>query len=554
MRKPVAVVLTALVAASLSAQQPPLVTQQQPLVESIEVRVASIDVVVRDRSGHQIVGLTKDDFELYQDDVLQPLTNFYEIRRGEEAGGAQPPVELRQRRTLFFFDCASLTPTRKRNVMESIRRYIETMRPEDRAMIVAWRMGLHVVTPFTNDRAVLQKGLEDIARIGPAGEGSDRAAANLRRQVDDLVETVIREENETRPLLTWEEAYAQSNEMVKRYAIQLEAQQGKLLDAITQASEAMAGTEGKRVLVFVGQTLAGRPGSELYRYINKLMAPHLNRNEVTELDLEMENTGPTTDNILATARAVAANGVTLYAISAAIADGNVSSESKTVIDSAYMFVRDANTASALQSLASTTGGVAISHTDNFDLAFDTIDRDLSSYYSLGYKPTPGGHHIVVKPKNKAYVVRTRDTFVSKSTDDQMTDRVVSNLYVDPTRNEWPIALRVGHPQSEGKGFLVPVQVVIPSTITLLPQSDGNLAGSFTLYFAAATADGATSPVLRRPQTFSIVPTAEQTMRAKPMTFTTALRMKPGESTLSVAIVDQYSGQSGFARTTVAVHE
>jgi hypothetical protein len=140
--------------------------------------------------------------------------------------------------------------------------------------------------------------------------------------------------------------------------------------------------------------------------------------------------------------------------------------------------------------------------------------------------------------------------VSKSTDDQMTDKVVANLYVDPARNEWPIELRIGKPQSDGRGFLVPVQVIIPSTITLLPQNDGQLTGAFTIYFAAGTADGGTSPVLRRPESLTIPTAAEKNVRAKPMTFNTALRMKPGANTLSVAIIDQLSGSAGFARTTV----
>src|SRR5206468_10786339 len=37
---------------------------QGKLVESVEVRVVNVDVVVTDRDGNRIDGLTKDDFEL----------------------------------------------------------------------------------------------------------------------------------------------------------------------------------------------------------------------------------------------------------------------------------------------------------------------------------------------------------------------------------------------------------------------------------------------------------------------------------------------------------
>src|SRR5262245_21318252 len=96
---------------------------QEKLVESIEVRVANIDVVVRDRAGKPILGLTKDDFELYENGVKQTITNLYEVRRDTESGQTAEaadapavPVEVRQRRLLLFVDSASLLPARKKLV------------------------------------------------------------------------------------------------------------------------------------------------------------------------------------------------------------------------------------------------------------------------------------------------------------------------------------------------------------------------------------------------------------------------------------------------------
>ena len=88
-----------------------------------------------------------------------------------------------------------------------------------------------------------------------------------------------------------------------------------------------------------------------------------------------------------------------------------------------------------------------------------------------------------------------------------------------------------------------------ASITLLPQEQ-NLAGAFTLYFVVGTGDGLTSEVMRRPRELRIPASAEPLVRAKPMTFSTAIRVNGGEGTLSVAIVDQVSGATGYARTKV----
>src|SRR6476620_11665513 len=60
----------------------PLQTQM-PVIESIEVRVVNVDVVVTDRDGKPVTGLTKEDFEILEDKRPQKITNFYEVRGGE---------------------------------------------------------------------------------------------------------------------------------------------------------------------------------------------------------------------------------------------------------------------------------------------------------------------------------------------------------------------------------------------------------------------------------------------------------------------------------------
>ena len=46
--------------------------------ETIEVRVTNIDVVVTDKSGKRVMGLTRDEFEVFENGRAQALTNFYE--------------------------------------------------------------------------------------------------------------------------------------------------------------------------------------------------------------------------------------------------------------------------------------------------------------------------------------------------------------------------------------------------------------------------------------------------------------------------------------------
>ena len=56
--------------------------EQKPPVpsigETIEVSLVNLDVFVTDKTGQRVHGLTKDDFEILENGVRQPVTNFAE--------------------------------------------------------------------------------------------------------------------------------------------------------------------------------------------------------------------------------------------------------------------------------------------------------------------------------------------------------------------------------------------------------------------------------------------------------------------------------------------
>ena len=538
-----------LVAALASLVAMPLFSQLPKLVESVEVRVVNVDVVVRDRQGKPVRGLRKEDFELYQDGVPQTITNIYEVEREAAAPDTDQnvPAEIRRRKVLLFVDSSSLEPSRKHEVLTSAERFINNrMRPDDQTMIVSWRLGLRIVTPFTSDKVVLHRGIDQLRNAAPAGESQQTAVMRVKHDIQDLVTNA--QEN----VLSWTEAYNRAISLVNRHSSELIIQQGPQLEALEQMVETMGGLEGKKVVVYIGAGLPDRPGAELYQFAFDQFAQYMNRTNPFDLQALNGVMGNRMHSeVEQVARRAAGYGVTMYAIDAAHTDSEFHSENKGAFESSERYSRDANTVTALKTLAEVTGGIAVANTSNFDFAFDTVEHDLDSYYSLGYKPTEEGtHRITVKMKNRAWHVRARSAFTMKSADDQMSDRAVANLYIDNLSSGWPISVRTGIPKRDGKAYIVPVEVIIPSTITLLPQED-KLVGGLVLYFVVGSGNGAMSPVIRHPQPVNIPAAVETKARAKPMMYRTALRINPGESILSVAIIDQISGTTGFARTKIA---
>ena len=548
-RRAFAVALVLAMSASLAAPQ-------QTLVESIEVRVANVDVVVRDKAGNPVTGLTRDDFEIYEDGTKQPVTNLYEVRRntgvvaparaGEtpSAESLTAPVEQRPRKLILFVDSFSLQPSRKGPILAALEKFVDRqMGPEDQAMLISWRLRVNVIAPFTSDKAVVKGGIATLARTV---RGPDEVS-KLKSDIQELIRIALSGSR----MMSMADAHAQALQLVDAYAASLASREEQLLNDLGRMSSALAGVEGKKVIVFAGESLPEHPGAELYRYVNLQFAQYMNRSNTLDLQAVTGLIGNRIQQSIAkVASQAGAYGVTIYTIDPADMNNDFSAESDTAPDSAEAVTRYANTSAALQTMASITGGVAIANTSNFDLAFDTISRDLDSYYSLGYKPRdkgPSTRRIVVKTKNRAYTVRTPETFILRSTEDQMKDRTIANLYTD-VPSAWPVAIRTAPPKQDGRGiYAIPVQVVMASTLTLLPEGK-NLVGGFVLYFTVGSVEGGPSEVMRRPETLRIPATAEAAVRAKPMTFTTTIRVKQGESMLSVGVIDQTSATTGFARS------
>src|SRR6266566_3219714 len=85
--------INALNAGPLAAQQKnPQAAELPKLTENIDVRVIGIDVVVTDKKGNPVTGLSKDDFQIFENGIEKPISNFYEIEGKTAAQAVTVPA------------------------------------------------------------------------------------------------------------------------------------------------------------------------------------------------------------------------------------------------------------------------------------------------------------------------------------------------------------------------------------------------------------------------------------------------------------------------------
>ena len=259
------------------------------------------------------------------------------------------------------------------------------------------------------------------------------------------------------------------------------------------------------------------------------------------------------------AAAANANSVTIYTIDPTeTMKGYIrSTESVDDMVSTTEFFDTTGTANSLGALAQATGGVGITRNITFDRALDVVARDLDGYYSLGYHPAEqtksGARSIAVRSLKSGLHVRARHSFVAKTPEDNMKDRVIANIFHGAVQSEWPVTLELADPVPNARDtWRVPITVSMPSTLTMLPQGE-EVIGGFTIYFAVGDDNGAMSAVAHRAQQVRIPAAAERSLRAKPLTVKAEIVVQSGQHILSVGVVDDIGNVSGFARSKVTTH-
>ena len=523
---------------------------QEKLAESIDVRVVNVDVVVTDRDGRPVTGLTAKDFEIVEDKRPQSITNFYEVRAGAPAseGVEDAPAAPKPRHFILFIDNRAMHPVLRKHVTGELRKFIDAqMQPQDQAAVISWNRVLNIAAPLTRDRAVLHAALEKVAETGsPSAARSDFARVQYKCNQNLQLARSGR--------MPFKVAYDDCIGEAGIEAQRLMLFSRMILSALDVAMSTVAGVEGKKILVMAGTELPVKPGLDMYQWANALFTPYLRGFDAPIAQPSFDDERAQRELLDKLGRSANAHGVTLYMISALMPGDGFSATTPTgVIDGGAEFLRSGNTEISHETLARLTGGVA-APVSRLKPMFDTIATDLGSYYSLGYRPSGdvrGDRPITVRTRNRAYVVRSRQTYAPKTFDDQMADRVVANIFTPARDSDWNVQVRTGTPQLLEKGkYSVPVEIVAPATVTLLPQG-GHLAGGFTVFVAVGNEQGALSTTFHQANAIRITPAEESGFRREPLVFSASLTLREGTNLLSVGVLDQVSNAMGFARTTVA---
>lgn len=542
--------LTLMLTLAVAAQDAPR------LGETIDVSIVNVDVVVTDRQGNRVRGLSRDDFEVYENGVLQPISNFSEFAAAPEAGrvGVEPgapvtaEVAPREKRTaMIFFEKMRLPMFSVDPLMAELKSTVRGMLgPGDEVSLVVWSRygGVAHIEP-TSDLALFEAALDAVAKAAK-GAQIDLTSA-LREEsilIRDFEAGIAGMDNATGlPGAAGVSHISASgalpmmmafNEMKVRTA------------AINAAINSMGGIEGRKVLLLAARRLGEVAGAE-FAYITG----------ASFLTPDLKNRFGTQSLIRSIIDNANASRVTIYPIypiglGRQMPDASVG---YTFPPAAEHLILQNETVS-LNEIARKTGGLmAASARDAIDL-LPRIASDLTDYYSLAYSitltRTDSARNITVRTRRPGLTVRNRGQFVEKSDDTRMRDRLIAALFRGAAEeSQIGIMASFGKRRKSRGTETLPLRIRVPiADLTTLPEGRDKQAGSFAVYVAASEDLNKLSAITQKTQAFEVKESQLAAAQDGYFTYDLDVKVDRGAKFVAVGVLDEVGRTYGLLRLPV----
>lgn len=518
-------------------------------MDIVNVDVVNVDVYVTERSGKPVTGLTADDFEIYEDGRRVAITNFYAETEeapagapaipapavpGRPAGVEQVPDDQRLY-LVVFIDNFNIRPFNRNRVFRRLREFLDaTVGTTDRVMLTTYNRSLKQRVPFTGDSREVNAALFEIEKETGFGVHRDSDRRDLIEAIEDA------------------ETSSEAMARVRSYAGSYFNDTMVTIDAMREVVTTLGGLPGRKAFLYVSDGIPMIAAEDIYLYLNEKFRDGSYILQAREFDA--------TRRFQELAALANANRVTFYTVDAGglRTPSASSAEQQTAGASAFIDTQNIHNLQApLRTLADETGGRAILNTNDVGEQLFAVQRDLRSFYSLGYQPASAGdgryHRVEVKVKRKGLQVRHRAGYRDKSVEQRMSDGVTAALLFGELGNPLELAVETGQMTRRDDGYvLVPVHLRIPlERLTMVPR-EGVHEARLRVFLAAADDEGGTSPVQNAPIPIRVPEADLAAARKQGWGYDVSLLMRPGYHRIAVGLRDEIGAVSSYVTTTVLV--
>jgi VWFA-related protein len=542
-RSPRVAGLVAVAAFVLCGTGPRAQTQPAPAqVFRSGTELVLVNVVVRDKSGAVVRGLSRDDFAVSEDDKPQTITSFdfeeldtppaapelaptaplLEPPASAAAPGAvaglsdRPAVDMHGRRLIvLFFDLSSMQPEEITRSVGAAHDYVDhKLSPVDLIAVVSFATSLHVDQDFTADRTALAAAID--AYGGASGQGFE-AGATPDDDTADNGNAFTADDSEFNIFNT-----------------------DRRLDALQTLAGELAGIEQKKSVIYFssGMSQQGTDNQvQLRRTVDRANRANVSlyAADMRGLQALVPGGDATTGSLRGTAAFTGAS-------------------TRNQVDRLF------GSQDTLTTVAEDTGGRAFFDSNSFAAVFDRVVNDTSAYYVLGYSSTNTARdgrfrRIKVKPKRNDLKVEYRSGYYAPrdfahSTKGDREQQLQDQLLSDLSATDLSAYVSSAYFRIAENRYYVPLSLIVPGY--QLPITRATDKSTATIDVLGSVRDEQRRPVGRIRDTVKLAPETADDLKKKTVQYESGLEMPPGKYHVKMVVRENAGGAFGSYETDFVV--
>jgi len=550
--------------------------------EPYRVPLVSVEVVATDKDGVPIRGLSRDDFQVFEDNVEMEISHFFvsdpELAQNDPVAYQENlPESFRQDLYMaLYFDDTDIDPRRRTSALQHLRDFLEQPLPENmKAMLVRFDGSLHVEVGFSDQTDDLVDAIERImaepALTLPLGgeeviRRMQSVAANqriTRRSTDtggppvpgvaqafDLEGYVEPRQIEESAFLLEIRAYAETQYVRNRAS----------LAALEGFIDRMQAIRGRKVVLWVGD-LEMRAGENIFRTWQELFPDQARRQPINPTMETMQY--DLSRDLRELVDRANSNRISFYTLSSLAGSAPSTAEmNQRILETSgrpgqqgQRDIRSQN--DALMVMSDLSGGRMLSDNAKLGDQLTQVAEELETFYSLAYTPpSPGDgkqHSIKVVVDREDVRLRHRLSYKDSEVADGTADRTLVAGMLGVAENPLGISLESQKQELRDDGtFLVPVLISIPiGELVLLPE-EGLHQAQISVYSVVFDEAGRSSDVHERAYPIEIKNDHLLSAVEQDAKFVIGMVLRDGPHRIAVSIRDDRSSSESTAIVDVLV--
>lgn len=542
-----------------------------------QTQLVYVPVVVEDKHGKILTGLTKDSFVVEQDGKPQTIAIFERVKTNNKFDERAPAIsrglvenfalndDSARRSIIVILDTLNTPYLEQSRAKKALITFVEKSLQPDQpvALMVLGSNGLHQIHSITSDPKELietlkrvenriNRGAKHLESPGPESRGSASAASNPSgmdssdRQLQGSMEKRVEE-------------LTQYVDEVEAHYFQKDAAR-TTLQALEQLAGCFEGIPGRKSVIwattgfpfqFVDPQSMNGVDSDFVRDYERAWK-HLNDANLALYPVDINGL----QTQMVTSRTAPSNSMTGF--------GGFGGRSPNALP----FNLQQQQQTTMLAFASATGGKAFLNNNDIEGSFAKVAQEADGYYLLTYylrsgEDRPGWHKLKVHVKEKHGDVRARDGFFVGGAKPQEKDRfkeltVALSAPADYTGIHFGIKIpAAGKPdpklipaEATGEKRTEMIHVSFPPGALYVDQQNNNVV-SADFAVIAIVKDKVVGQTLRTVH-FNFKPEELQKVARIGLGFDDVLTVPPGEYEVRVAVHDLYNGKLGTVRTHLVV--